>query len=60
VAGKRLTWDDLPGGGVMAEPNDKVEEEKKPELKKTREYRRFKKLLKQVIKAPPMARREGT
>jgi len=40
----------------MAEPNnsDKAEEEKKTEFKKSPEYRRFKKLLKQVIKAPPM------
>jgi hypothetical protein len=41
----------------MAEPNDKVEEEKKTELVKSREYRRFKKLLKQVIKAPPMRKK---
>jgi hypothetical protein len=33
--------------------NDKAEEEKKPNFKKTAEYRRFKKLLKRVIKAPP-------
>jgi hypothetical protein len=42
--------------------NDKAEEEKEPDLKKTREYRRFKKLLKQVIKAPSLKRtvnREG-
>jgi hypothetical protein len=38
----------------MSDPNAKVEEEKKPDIKKTPEYRRFKKLLKQVIKAPPM------
>jgi hypothetical protein len=40
---------------VMSErvPKDKAEEEK-PDIKKTPEYRRFKKLLKQVIKAPPM------
>lgn len=42
----------------MADPNDKAEESKKePEFKKSREYRRFKKLLKQVIKAPPMRRK---
>jgi hypothetical protein len=35
-------------------PRDKVEEEKPKEFKKTPEYRRFKKLLKQVIKAPPL------
>ena len=32
---------------------DKVEEEK-PDIKKTKEYRNFRKLLKTVIKAPPM------
>jgi hypothetical protein len=32
--------------------DDRVEE--KPDIKKTAEYRRFKKLLKQVIKSPPM------
>jgi len=35
------------------QPKDKAEEEK-PDIKKTREYRRFRKLLKQVIKAPPL------
>jgi hypothetical protein len=39
--------------------NDKVEEEKKPDIKKTPGYRRFRKLLKQVIKAPPL-RRDGS
>jgi hypothetical protein len=41
----------------MSEPahKDKAEEEK-PDIKKTREYRRFRKLLKQVVKAPPMRR----
>jgi hypothetical protein len=34
--------------------NDKAEEERKPKFKKTAEYRRFKKLLKQVVKAPPL------
>jgi hypothetical protein len=34
--------------------NDKAEEERKLEFKKTAEYRKFRKLLKQVIKAPPM------
>jgi len=38
----------------MPNTNAKAEEEKKPEFKKSREYRRFKKLLKQVIKAPPL------
>jgi hypothetical protein len=42
-------------------PRDKVEEEKKePEFKKTAEYRKFKKLLKQVIKAPPLRKRDST
>lgn len=35
-------------------PRDKAEEEKELDIKKTREYRAFRKLLKQVIKAPPM------
>ncbi len=30
--------------------------EKEPEFKKSREYRAFKKLLKRVVKAPPMRR----
>jgi len=38
----------------MSDTNAKAEEEKKPEFKKSREYKRFKKLLKQAIKAPPM------
>jgi hypothetical protein len=37
--------------------NDKAEEEK-PDIKKTREYRNFRKLLKQVVKAPPMPKRK--
>ena len=37
-------------------PRDKVEEEKPEDIKKTREYRNFRKLLKQAIKAPPMKR----
>lgn len=36
--------------------SDKAEEERKPEFKKKAEYRRFRKLLKQVIKAPPMSK----
>jgi hypothetical protein len=42
----------------MSAPNhkDKVEEEKQSDIKKTREYRAFKKLLRQVVKAPPMQR----
>ena len=35
-------------------PRDKVEEESQQDIKTTREYRNFRKLLKQVIKAPPM------
>jgi hypothetical protein len=39
----------------MAEPNEKDKAvEEKPDITKTTEYRRFKRLLKQVIKAPPM------
>ena len=36
-------------------PKDKVEDEK-TDIKKTKEYRNFRKLLKAVIKAPPMRR----
>jgi len=39
--------------------NDNAEEERKLEFKKTAEYKRFKKLLKRVIKAPPM-RKHGS
>jgi hypothetical protein len=52
------------GGGVMSDPNhnpnhkDKVEEESQSNIKKTPEYRKFRKLLKQVIKAPPLPRRK--
>ena len=44
----------------MADPKaiDKVGEEKS-DIKKTPEYRRFKKLLRQVIKAPPMPPQKG-
>jgi hypothetical protein len=35
-------------------PKDKAEEESQQDIKKTPEYRRFRKLLKQVIKAPPL------
>ena len=40
----------------MSDPQhkDKVEEEKTRDIKKTPEYRQFRKLLKRVIKAPPM------
>lgn len=37
-------------------PKDKVEAESPPDVKKTREYREFRKLLKRVVKAPPMRR----
>jgi len=55
-----LGYSDLLGGRVMAEQKlkNKGDEEKKPEFKKTPEYRRFKKLLKQVIKAP-LSRKRG-
>ena len=41
----------------MSDPHgkDKGEEEKR-DIKKTPEYRKFRKLLKQVVKAPPMKR----
>ncbi len=39
-------------------PKGKVEEESQQNIKKTREYRNFRKLLKQVIKAPPMRKRK--
>lgn len=43
----------------MSDPShkDKVEEEKAG-IKKTPEYRKFRKLLKQVIKAPPLRKRK--
>jgi len=40
----------------MSEPTKEKGEEKGRDFKKTREYRNFKKLLKQVIKSPPMKR----
>ena len=45
----------------MSEPErkDKAEEEKPPNIKKTPEYRKFRRLLKQIIKAPPMPRRKA-
>ena len=39
-------------------PKDKVEEENQRDIKKTPEYRKFRKLLKSVIKAPPMPKRK--
>jgi hypothetical protein len=39
--------------------NDKAEESTKPaKTKKPLEYRRFEKMLKQVLKAPPMRKRD--
>ena len=40
----------------MSKLNDKAEEEKKLTGRKPVEYRRFEKLLKQVIKVPPLKR----
>jgi len=40
-------------------PNGKAEEESQQDIKTTREYRKFRKLLKQVIKAPPMPPRKS-
>ncbi len=43
---------------MMSEQNDKnAVEEKKPPPKKPLGYRKFEKLLKQVVKAPPMRRK---
>ena len=43
----------------MSEQNDKAEESTKPtKAKKPPEYRRFEKLLKQVLKAPPFRKAE--
>lgn len=41
----------------MTKPPDKAEDQK-ADITKTTEYRRFHKLLKQVIKAPPMRRQK--
>ena len=38
---------------------DKDAVEQEPDIRKTREYRRFRQLLRKVIKAPPMPRRKG-
>jgi hypothetical protein len=41
----------------MPEPtNDKTEDKKQPDIKNSKEYRKFRTLLKKVIKAPPMLR----
>ena len=54
-----MEYSDLPGGGVakMPEPNDKAAVEEK-HITKTPEYRKFKKLLKKVVKAPPLRLRD--
>jgi hypothetical protein len=39
-------------------PKDKVEEESQQDIKETREYRQFKRLLRKVVKAPPMPKRK--
>ena len=46
----------------MSDPQhkDKVEDENQRDIKKTAEYRKFRKLLKQVIKAPPLRRMQST
>jgi hypothetical protein len=42
----------------MPNPNAKAEDERKPERpKKPPGYRKFQKLLKQVVKAPPLRKR---
>lgn len=41
----------------MSDPHTKDKAEEERDLKKTPEYRRFRKLLKQVIKAPPMRKK---
>jgi hypothetical protein len=50
----------LSGGGVVSEQNDKAEDRKEPKPKKPPGYRTFEKLLKQVVKAPPLKKREHT
>ena len=46
----------------MSDPRlkEKVEDESQQDIKKTPEYRKFRKLLKQVIKAPPMRKTPGS
>jgi hypothetical protein len=39
---------------VMAKPQGNAEDRKEPPLKKPPGYRNFERLLKQVVKAPPM------
>ena len=45
---------DLSGGGVMSKQSGKAEDTKNPKPKKPPGYRNFEKVLKQVVKAPPM------
>jgi len=64
-AGKRLTFGNTQtqsGGRVMSDPRpkDKVEDENQRDIKSTPEYRKFRKLLKRVVKAPPMRRTTPT
>lgn len=42
----------------MSEQSGKAEERKSPKPKKPPGYRNFEKVLKQVVKAPPMRRKE--
>jgi hypothetical protein len=44
---------------AKSKPNDKDEEESKPEAKKPPGWRNFQKVLKQVIKSPPMRKTKG-
>jgi len=55
-----LEYSKLSGGGVMSDTHAKAEEGKKTERpKKPPGYRKFEKLLKQAIKAPPMRKIRG-
>jgi hypothetical protein len=51
-----MGYPDLSGGGVISEQKDKAVEERHPPPKKPPGYREFEKVLKQVIKAPPLRR----
>jgi hypothetical protein len=42
----------------MSKSHDKTEEEKKPDRKKPPGWRNFQKVLKQVIKSPPLRKRK--
>jgi hypothetical protein len=49
------------GGGVMSNPNAKAEDKENSERpKKPPGYRKFAKLLKQVVKAPPFKKRQSS